>query len=264
MEAVVLRVVGSRRIGLDVDLGDRVRVAVDRHVEAHAEQMLVVRGRHLGGDEVGVADVGRARPRWHRHRLDDAGELDLELDGAVEVEVPVEGVLVVAHRVDRADHQPALPAHLGAERVQVLVLPEDREVLLVHADGVLDHLRPALLVGQDGVEVVDLAQAVTAQRQRVDHATEAPLAGVEGVLPPLRRRGVAVRDDHLRQRGTVQHRARLAAARRIGVGQVVEDEPLDLVHRHADLPPLPMHQVALDAEGGTVGLGDVDRPQIVP
>ena len=71
-----------------------------------------------------------------RHRRHDPGELHLELHGAVEVEVPVEPVLVVADGGDGADHQAPRPAHLGAARDHVDVLPEDAVVLLVHADGV--------------------------------------------------------------------------------------------------------------------------------
>ena len=81
----------------------------------------------------------------------DPGRLDLELDGAVEVEVPVEAVVVVADRGEEGDHQPALPAHLAGPGEQVGVLPEDPVVLLVHADRVGDRLRVAEVVGDHRV-----------------------------------------------------------------------------------------------------------------
>ena len=75
-------------------------------------------------------------PGVDRHRRDDAGELHLELDVAVEVEVPVEAVLVVADGRDEADHEAARAADLVGAAVQVVVLPEDPVVLFVHADRV--------------------------------------------------------------------------------------------------------------------------------
>ena len=117
------------------------------------------------------------------------GELDLQLHRAVEVEVPEEAVLVVADGVDGAHDEPARTAHLGRERVHVEVLPEDAVVLLVHADRVGDRLTLAVLAGDRGVEVVDGAEAVATELERVHEreAPEAQLAGVEGVLPPVAR-----------------------------------------------------------------------------
>ena len=57
--------------------------------------------------------------------------------------------------------------------------------------------RLALLVGERRVEVVDLAEAVAAERERLRHAAEAPLARVERVLPAVQRARVAVGHDHL-------------------------------------------------------------------
>jgi len=101
----------------------------------------------------------------------------------VQVEVPVEAVVVVPDRGDEADHQPELPPRLGHVEPQVAVLPEEPEVLLVHADRVADHLRVAHLVGQRGVEVVDLAQTVAAELEAVGESAEEVLAAVEVVLP---------------------------------------------------------------------------------
>ena len=130
-------------------------------------------------------DVSPSGQRLGRH---DAGELDLELDRAVQVEVPVEAVLVVADRRDEADDQATRAAHLGATAVEVDVLPEDSVVLFVNADRVLGLGRVAVLIGVDPVEVEDLAETVAAERERVRHAAEAPLARVERVLPTVHRR----------------------------------------------------------------------------
>ena len=143
-------------------------------------------------------------PGFDRHRADDAGELHLELDVAVEVEVPEEAVLVVADGRDEADHQPSAAPDLVRTAEEVDVLPPDARVFLVQADGVLDDLRFALLGREHRVEVVDLAEAVTAEGERLGHAPEPPLARVERVLPALLLARVAVGDDHFRDRCAVQ------------------------------------------------------------
>ena len=71
-------------------------------------------GRRTGAGGAARRDPARSRSRTRRcspgvdrHRRHDAGELHLELDVAVEVEVPVEAVLVVADGRDEADDEPA-------------------------------------------------------------------------------------------------------------------------------------------------------------
>ena len=205
-----------------------------------------------------LAEVGPAT-RLSRRRLDDAGQLHLELDGAVEVEVPVEAVLVVTGGCDRADHEAPRPTDLGSAGPHVDVLPEDPVVLLVHADAVLEHLRVAVLVGEGHVEVVNLAQAVAPERQRVGHAAESPFAGVEGVLPPVHRPGVAVGHHHLVDGRAVQDRADTAP---VVVADGVQDQALVLLHRDAERPLLPAHEVALDGEARSLGLADLERLQV--
>ena len=165
----------------------------------------------------------RLRARLDRHRRHDAGELHLELDVAVEVEVPEEAVLVVAHRRDEAHDEPAAAPDLAPAALQVDVLPEDPVVLLVHADRVRDRPRLALLVREHRVEVVDLSEAVAPERERLRHAPEAPLARVERVLPSVQLAGVAVRHDHLRDRRAVQDRTRAPV---VVVGDLVQHEAL--------------------------------------
>ena len=104
VEGVVVRVLGPGRVGDGVDLVDRVVEPVHHHVEPGVEEVLVN----------GPVDPGRdhlAPPRLLPGPLgavrDDAGQLDLELDRAVLVEVPVEAVLVVADRRDGRHDQAA-------------------------------------------------------------------------------------------------------------------------------------------------------------
>ena len=191
---------------------------------------------------------------------DDAGQLDLVLDVAVGVEVPEEAVLVVADRGEAGDDQPPGAAHLHLLGPEVGVLPADPEVLLVHADRVRDGQRLTVLVVGDGVEVVDLAQAVAAQLQRVQQQPDAVLALVEHVLDPVGRRGVAVGDVHLRQRGPVHDRAHPAP---VLVADLVQDQSLARGVAHPQPPLLPADGVPVHGEARTLGLGDLDRPDVV-
>ena len=243
--------------GHRVDLEHRVVGPVDLDVEPHVEEVLVVgRGqtrRHHLGVRAGVA-VG------HRHGRHDPGELHLELHGAVEVEVPVEPVLVVADGGDGAHHQPARPAHLGAARDHVDVLPEDAVVLLVHADGVglacaACRARRRRRRRSSGSRPGSRSPSVSELAMR----PEAPLAGVEGALPRVHRAGVPVGHDHLAHRGPVEERAHPAA---VLVADVVEDQALERVHADPQRPLLPAHEVALDREARALGLGDLERLEV--
>src|SRR5262249_28852409 len=102
-DRVAERVVRADGQAGDVDLLDRGGLAIHVQVEPGAEQMLVVgrgqAGRDLGRVRVIGVRVGRGEQ--------DSGRLDLELDRAVQVEVPVEAVVVVAHRGEVGDHEPA-------------------------------------------------------------------------------------------------------------------------------------------------------------
>src|SRR3989454_8734972 len=160
----------------------------------------------------------------------------LQLDGAVLVEVPEEAVLVVAHGRDGRDGQASRAPHLDLAGAKVRVLPQDAEVLLVHADGVLEGDRLALAVRDDRVEVADLAEAVTAEHEAVGEHAHAVLALVERVLPPMGGRGVAVWNDHLGPRRAVQDRPDAAA---VLVPDGVQDEALARGEADSEPPFLP-------------------------
>ena len=209
-------------------------------------------GRHHAGVCAGIVPVDR-------HGRHDPGQLDLELQGAVEIEVPVEPVLVVADGGDGADHQAPRPAHFGAPRHHVDVLPEDGVVLLVHADGVVLRVRLAPLVGEDVVEVVDLAEAVAPQGQRVGHAAQTPLPGVERTLPRVHGARVPVGHDHLAHRGPVHDRPHPPA---VLVADGGEHQSLQRVHADAQRPLLPAHEVALHLKARALGLGDLQWLQV--
>ena len=83
------------------------------------------------------------------------------------------------------------------------VLPKNGVVLLVQTYRVLDGVGLAPGVGQGGVDVDDLAQAVAAQLQRGRHHAQTPLPDVEGRPAVVVERGIAVRNDHLGKRHPV-------------------------------------------------------------
>jgi hypothetical protein len=87
------------------------------------------------------------------------------------------------------------------------VLPEDSVILLVDADCVGDGAGVAELVGDDGVEVGDVAETVAAELQAVGHLPDEVFTGVEVVLPVANWRGIRVGHHHLCYRGTEDDRA---------------------------------------------------------
>src|SRR5206468_2442043 len=95
---------------------------------------------------------------------EDAGELDLQLNVAVLIEVPEEAVLVVLDGGNRGDDEPAAPPHFGAVRnAAISVLPQNAVILLVHADGVLHGEQVPAAIDHVGVEVLDVAEAIAAE-----------------------------------------------------------------------------------------------------
>src|SRR5204862_2411743 len=93
IEYVAVWIVSAPRPRPELMLGDGVALAVDHHVQTGIEKMLMRRSaqpfRHHAAPGVRLA-------RSDRRRLNDAGQLDLELDRAVLVKIPVEAVIVIA------------------------------------------------------------------------------------------------------------------------------------------------------------------------
>ena len=139
------------------------------------------------------------------------------------------------------------------------MLPENAEVLLVQADGVLENDGFAASVRHDRVEIADLAEAIAAELETIGERSHAVLALVERILPPVRRRGIAVRDDHLRERRAVQDRPDATA---VLVADGVKDETLTGSEADPQSPLLPRELVARELEARTVGLRDVELAEI--
>src|SRR5262249_61816661 len=145
-------------------------------------------------DQDAVLGLAAGRDRSGR---DDARHLDLQLDGAVLVEVPEEAVLVVPDGGDGGDDEAARAPHLDVAGAKGRVLPEKPEVLFVQTNSVLQRDRLAVRVGHDGIEGADLAETIAAEVEAIGEPAHAVLALVEGVLSPARRRGDAGGTDSL-------------------------------------------------------------------
>ena len=168
---VAVRIAGAGGDEVRLHLQHRVGVAVDAHVQAHVEVVLVHHRVQVGSDEAPVLRrfvVGRGAAVEH------AGQLRLEPDGPVEVEVPEDAVVVVAHRVEGGDDETARTAHFRAAPLEIAVLPEHSVVFLVHADGVRVVHRFSVAVRHVHVEVVDLAHAVAAELESEFTQTPSP------------------------------------------------------------------------------------------
>ena len=189
---------------------------------------------------------------------DEPGELDVELDRAVLVQVPEEAVVVVPDRRPGRDDEAARAAHLAGAAEEVLVLPQHADVLLVEAHDLRELDRQAVVVGVDGVEVVDLAEAVAAEREGAGQATEAVLALVEVADPEAHRVRVGVGHDHLGDRRPMDDGADPTA---VGVAELVQHEAFAGVEADPERPALPLDGRAVDVEAGPVRLGDGERPQ---
>ena len=250
-EREAVGVVGADRQRLGLAGVDGVGLAVDVEVEARDEEVLVERGVGALVDERAVR---RLLPLGEVRGDHDPGRADLALDVAVLVEAPVDEVLVVRHGDVEGQDEPARAAHLRAV-LGVDVLPQDGVVLLVDADRVRDPVGLAARVVHDRVEVGDLAEAVAAELERGGHEPEPPLADVEGGAAVVVGGGVAVGDDHLRERQPVRDRAAVVADR-------VQDHPLAVVEADAQRPLLPLQPVAVEREGDALGLGDLERLEV--
>ncbi len=200
VEHIAVRIVASPGPRHEFMLAHGVAAAVDVHVQAGIEEVLVGRAAqivvHHAAPTIGLAGHdGRG--------LDDAGQLGFELNGTVLVKVPVEAIVVIADGGEEADDEAPRTPHLEQPVAEFVVLPDDAIVLLVHADRVLHHERLALAVGGRHVEIVNVAEAVATELQRVGEHAEAVFAGVEGRLPEVIGGRIGIRHHHLGDAGAV-------------------------------------------------------------
>jgi len=154
------------------------------------------------------------------------------LDVSIQLEVKLTGIMST-----RATH------FRGVGQAPVGVLPQDAEVLLVHADGVLDGQGFAAAGAHGRVEITDEAEAIAAQLEAVGTHPHAVFADVEGVLAKVPAAGVSIGNDHLRHCRAVQYRPKPPA---VLVADGIQYETLAGREADPQAPFLPPHLVALD------------------
>ncbi len=139
------------------------------------------------------------------------------------------------------------------------MLPENARILFVQADSLGNGDGIALGIAVGHIDVVNLAQAVTPQGERVGHAPEADLTSIKNVFPVVRGTGVGVGYDHLRERCAMQNRPHPPL---VLIAHSMQYQSLDRVHGDAKAPFLPANLVSVDLKTCPFGLGDLDRTQI--
>src|SRR5262245_64995728 len=106
----------------------------------------------------------------------------------------------------------------------------------MEADRVGHHVRLPVGVSESGVEIADLAEAVTAVLERVYLRAEQVFAGIEVALPEPHRARIGVRDDHLGDRRTVDQRT---VALAVPDGDLVKHKTLARIEADPEGPVLP-------------------------
>src|SRR5215472_16659899 len=115
----------------------------------------------------------------------------------------------------------------------------------MHANGILNNHRLPFSIVHRCMEVVDLAQAITAEDKTVCKHPNANLARIKDILPVVRWGGITVGHKHLREGRAVDDGAKAALAE---VLQQVQHQSLAWGEANAKTPLLPAHMVALYLE----------------
>lgn len=242
-----------------IDLEDGICGPIDISVNAQTEQVLMVMGVHAGVDLCAPA-VG-VFAGVHGVRVQNAGELDVKLDGAVLVEDPVDAVFIVRGCEDLGDDK--FPAAGDDRRVvaEISVLEQYPSVFLMNADGVFDNCASAGTVDESRIHVVDCTFAVAAEGQAVGHVAATVFAQVESVLALMRVLGVAIWNHHLGQGQPVEDVANVAL---VVVRDVVEHNAFAVVEANVDIPILPTDRSSVDVERDTLWLSNMNWLQVRP
>lgn len=251
---------------------ERVLLPVDRRIDAQAEEVLVVRREHPGGDDGAVGDRAsnvdgvRAEDARGAHLVRDLGGL---------VEVKGEDVLIVVDGDDGLEDQNPGPSDDGIVGAEVGVLPEDTIVLLMAAHGVGQLERVAGKGVVPCVEILDGTKTVASQLQIVGIHAGAVVSQIKRGLAWIWCPTVAVRNKHFRERQPVEQFSTV-------IGDVVDGQSFALlgvgilcqqgihssacfsmathiVEAHSHSPLLPVDQIPLDLERRTFWLNDLVR-----
>lgn len=249
----VLRAAYLARSWPSVNLEDGIVGTVDVRVDTKTQEVFVIvcvdSGVDFGAPSFGVF-------AWvHGIGVENAGELDLKLDRAVLMEIPIDAIFVVGSCEDVRDDEFSATGYNDGVISKIGMLEQNAGVLFMHADGVLDGLARPGAVDEVGVHVVYGSFAITTQRQTVGHVSSAIFAKIESMLSLVRMFWVAVGYHHLRKGQSIEDASLVAL---VIVGDVVQDNAFSIVKPNMNLPILPFNDSSVDCEGYAFGLGDVE------
>ena len=165
--------------------------------------MLVNRGGQVGRNQRG--ELGLLGPGFHSADTNDTGQLDLHLNRAVQIQIPEEAILIIPDRKERADHQTSRASDFRGCGQQVPMLPQHAVIFFVHADGVFDGIDGTVGQQRGHIKIMDFAQTVAAQGERIGQIAHTRLAGIKHMLPGVHGVAVAIGNHHVRQRGPIQN-----------------------------------------------------------
>src|SRR5438445_7614169 len=129
------------------------------------------------------------------------------------------------------------------------MLPEDPVILFVQADRVLHDGWLAVIVGDRHVEILDMAETVAAEFERVGELAQSILPGIERAFPEMVGGRIGVGNDHVGDTGPVDDRP---LALTIAKGDLVQHKTLARGPADAERPVLPADLPAVDREARAV------------
>lgn len=223
--------------GVRLVVHQSVLVPFEHRVDAEREDVLVVHGQDARVHHRAEGDAGLVELVVDGLRGQDARGPDFVDDFAGLVEHEGQDVLVVGHGDDALQHQFAVAYHRRPPSAVVGVLPPDPGVLLVDAHAVFDRRGRALVVGDDGRDVLDVAETVAAKLEVVGHGTGTGVTEIVGGLLVVGVSRVGVWDVHVGQGEAVEQGARI-------VTHVVQNHAFSLVEAQAEGPFLPFDNLA--------------------
>ena len=141
------------------------------------------------------------------------------------------------------------------------MLPQHAVIFFVHADGVFDRIDRTVGQQRGHIKVMDFAQTVAAQGERIGQIAHTRFAGIKHMLPGVHGVAVAIGHHHVRQRRPIQDGAPLPG---IVITQGVQDQAVLGVHTDPERPSLPFYRVPIDAEARPLGLGNGNGFQVGP
>jgi len=239
-------------------LNSGISVPVDGRVEAERKDMLVSWSHDTGRNNDSVRDI-MLDTLLHRNDRHDTGGSNFKVDRGSGVEHPAQDVLIICDCHDRLDNEFAGASDFGPAVTEICVFPTDTGIDFVHTNAVLHLDGFTLLVVDPSVEVLDNAEAITAQCEIIGRGAGAAFTEIISRLTVVRGSRITVRDGHLSKRQTIKDGSTV-------VTDITEYGTFAVVECHAESPFLPGDEFGVlrcNGEADTLGLRDVQRLKVL-